>query len=301
MSCESEFSYCIVCLEQPPGDPEHIIPKVIGGRLRARLLCNKCNHRFGTDLVSRLKSDPSVRLAVEALKGDVPDLYEKLTDKALFSGMASDGSIIQASKRRDRVKILPSRGAGGSIIRDTAGMTTVLRTILQRGGATEQQIALNQSMFANLEEDIPLRLPTGHTLVKRRTPPLVAQLGTELVSDRLWALIALEFLSLVIYEDIYRRTLDPVRQYVMTESPSDTVAVEHFSSGDRYDTFHALLLDPQEQAIRVQIRLFRLLVHVVTFKGIEYTGPDPVYLEDLKSRRSFVTLTRADARQRKWL
>lgn len=32
-----EFNKCIVCLKSETGDPEHVIPQVIGGRLSARL------------------------------------------------------------------------------------------------------------------------------------------------------------------------------------------------------------------------------------------------------------------------
>ena len=73
-----EFDRCIVCLKTPPGDPEHILPQCIGGRLNARLLCDKCNnHRFGSILVAPFCNEASVQQIIEALRRDVPKLYKQ--------------------------------------------------------------------------------------------------------------------------------------------------------------------------------------------------------------------------------
>jgi len=63
-----ELPSCILCKKEKPGDPEHIIPEILGGRLKSSILCNQCNHFLGSSIVSKLKDDPTLFYAVENLK-----------------------------------------------------------------------------------------------------------------------------------------------------------------------------------------------------------------------------------------
>jgi len=84
MIIEYDYKKCIVCLDRPPGDPEHIIPQMLGGRLAAYMLCDQCNHRFGSQLVSSLKTDISIRLAVEGVKDVVPDFASQFLERSEY-------------------------------------------------------------------------------------------------------------------------------------------------------------------------------------------------------------------------
>ena len=68
MRVEFDFAKCIICLERSPGSWEHVIPRSLGGRLQARILCKKCNSELGSQIISSLQSDPSIRFAFENLK-----------------------------------------------------------------------------------------------------------------------------------------------------------------------------------------------------------------------------------------
>jgi len=192
------------------------------------------------------------------------------------------------------MKILRSFGAEDSFIQPTKEVDSFIRTVLRRHDATDGEIGLARAKFSELGEDELLPLRTGHTLVKRRTPPpLRPHLGTEFASDRLWSLIAFEFLALFIDDDIYRESFNCVRRYVLSGTPTDRVAVRRLSGGDQYGAFHALLLSSQPGMIQVDIRLFRWLFYRVSFQSVEYRGPDPVYREDLQSKESFIAASRS--------
>lgn len=295
------FEKCIICLDQPPGDWEHILPDVIGGRLQGRMLCNSCNHTFGSSLVSKLKSDASFRLAIEALKDQLPALYAKTQEKATFIGSAADSSIIRASVTNKKMKILPRRGANDLLTLDTNEAANTLHTKLIRHGLSSEEVATWKDKFVKLGEDAPLQIPTGETFVKHLTPSLHPELGQFRVDDRLLALIAFEYLSLLIGKLIFRPSFNPIRQYIQSGVDTDVVTVEHFAAGRKYGTFHAIAVTPIEGAIRVDIRLFRWIASVITFNGFEYLGPDSVYFEDLKTPRSIFAPTRDDANQGNWL
>ena len=54
-----------------------MIPEVLGGRLAEPILCNGCNHSFGSKPVSGVKADPSIILAVEGLRDRLSRLAEE--------------------------------------------------------------------------------------------------------------------------------------------------------------------------------------------------------------------------------
>lgn len=84
-----EFDKCIYCLNKPADSWEHVIPQCIGGRLKARLLCSECNHVLGSKLVNKVKNDPSIRLAVRKLKGQIPQLFEAIEKGQIYDARGS--------------------------------------------------------------------------------------------------------------------------------------------------------------------------------------------------------------------
>jgi hypothetical protein len=236
-----------------------------------------------------------------SLRDEIPSLYDRFQDKAEFACRADDGSIIRASSHKGKTRVLPSQGSLDSMIRDTTEAPTILETLLKRHGATQGEISTFQSRFAEMEDDVPLILPTGHTFVKRRTPPMVPDLGGELIDNRLPALIAFEFWAVSIGRKIYDTTFDPIRQYICNGTMTGQVSVEARGCKNRgYDAFHTIAMEPLQGAIRAKIQFFRWIVFRVTFYGYDYRGPDSIYLEDLKAARPFIALSREDARQGNW-
>lgn len=300
MKVPYNFKRCIICLNQPCGGWEHVLPDFIGGRLQGRMLCNSCNHNFGAVLVSTLKNDPAFRLAIEAVKDRLPILYAKAQEKATFIGNAEDGSLVRASATRKGIKILPSRGANDSLILDTNQALNALLRKLDRRGISSHEIEMWKSRFLELPEGVPIQVPTGEIFVKIQTPPLRPELSPIRADDRLFALIAFEYLSLLIGNLVFRPSFNAIRQYILSEVDTGKVVVEHFAAGREYDTFHAMTVTAEEGAIRIDIRLFRWIAIVVTFRGFDYRGPDSVYFEDLETKRSLFALTRKDAMQDKW-
>ena len=69
---------------------EHIIPEQIGGKLSARFLCKPCNDHLGHGVEPAVKKDPSIRLAVEYLKVQLPkQILEGLT----YVGTGESGMV----------------------------------------------------------------------------------------------------------------------------------------------------------------------------------------------------------------
>jgi len=296
-----EFNKCIVCLEREPGDREHIIPQMIGGRLSARLLCNSCNHNFGSEIVSGLKTDPSIRLAIEALKNSIPILADRFLSGAEYVARGEEGTKVRLTRSGDSLKVLPGKGADDSIILDTNEALGALAKKLRRQAFPEETIREFQKRFISATEDEPVDLPIGEVFVKRALSKPTPKLGYPPVEGRMWLLLAFEFTALVIGNKVFRSSFDPIRALVLGQDNDVQIHVGYFSGGSEYGPFHILRLIPNQNILGVEIRLFRRLVFQVQFDWIGYEGLYPVYLEDLEDKRSFFAPDIKYAEENRWL
>jgi hypothetical protein len=296
MRITTEFEDCIVCFNNAVGDWEHVIPESIGGRLEAKLICNDCNHKFGAELVSHLNLDPAIRYAYEHLKGRLPSLYNAAQQKATFAGKAEDGSIIRMSNAKGNPKILAGRGAGNSLILDTRDAKHALAKKLRRAKLSADQIGEYQSQFEQMAENEPLKLPTGDIFLKRPLPKLFVEIGNVSVDDRLLSLIAYEYFSLLIGDNVLREYFDSIRRHIMNGTETEILTISRLRGGE-YAPYHVLDIDATPDSTTIRIRIFRWVVFSVTFNGLVYAGPDAVYLEDLETGKSMIAPTKSDAQQ----
>lgn len=295
-----EYEKCIFCKINPPGNWEHIIPESLGGRLQAKILCVSCNSILGSELIGNLKQNASIRLIMEQLKGELPNLYSQLMDKATFVGKTLDGSLVHVSQAGKSSKVLPSKGANDSIIQDTRDASKTLERILTKNKVPPDEIERLKKIFAELGENIPLEVADSYTFIKRPIPKLQPKLDPKNeIDNRLAALIAFEFLSIMIGNLILHSAFDQIRNYVRYGTLTDRIQIEHVH-GKQPDPIHAIVIEPMNDAIKFHVRLFRLITFLVTFQNYSYNGLDSVYMEDLKLQKSLFAKTREEAKQGLW-
>ena len=75
---------CILCLQNPSNSLEHIIPESIGGRFQLYLLCKGCNSELGSEIIGKVKTEPSIRLAIQNLKNEIPELFKKMEHNQIY-------------------------------------------------------------------------------------------------------------------------------------------------------------------------------------------------------------------------
>ena len=283
-----EFEKCILCMKNLPGNWEHVIPESLGGNLQARLLCVSCNSTFGTKLIGNLKLNDSIRLVMENLKSELPELYSQLMDKATFTGKASDGSLIRVSKSHKKGhKVLHSNGSGGSRIEDTMKASKTLEKILVKNKLPKDQVNKITREFIDLQENVPFNVLGGYTFIKRPIPRLNPELNPkEKIDDRFPSLIAFEFLAILCGNQILNKAFDEIREYINHDIPTNKVVVEQFIGGNKYDTAHAIIFEPTPDSVRISVRLFRWITYVVIFRNISFQRKRCIYFEDLKSNES---------------
>jgi len=295
-----QYRSCIVCLERPPGDPEHVIPRMLGGRLSARLLCNNCNHSFGSQFVSALKTDTSIRLAVDALKEKAPELAKQYLDGSEYVGRGSGGPEIRFRKVGNSLEFVPGKAADGSIVLDTDDALGALAKKLRRSGFDAGTIASYEALFSDAKEGEPVDIPTGETFVKRSASQIAPRFHPSTVKAELWLLIALEYSALVVGNEILRPSFDPIREQILGKRHTFEGEMKYLGAGSEYGPFHVLRLSPDYGTLAVEMRLFRWITTLVDISWIEYDGPHPAYLEDLGIRKSFLALDTQDVERNQW-
>jgi hypothetical protein len=210
-------------------------------------------------------------------------------------GKADDGSPIRVKVTPKGPRVLGGPGANNSTILDTSTAPEAIAKKLRRFGLDQAAIDEYLAQVAHLPENEALPLPTGKVIMKKPMPKLVQEIPLRFADLRLFALMGFEFLALALGDAIYDSGLDSIRQYVADGTPTNDVVIESLLADDKHDTFHILRIELGDGETVVEIRLFRLMVYRVHFRGVTYTDLDVVYLEDLANSLSLVAPSLAHA------
>ncbi|MGR3311691.1 MAG: HNH endonuclease [Candidatus Brocadiales bacterium] len=292
MKIKSDFNKCVLCLKNPANSWEHIIPKCIGGRLQVQVLCKDCNNKLGSTLINKVKTDPSIRLAVWNLKDEIPELFEAIENNQIYIDEVKNCYKYKNSK----LKIITHEKEDGSLNYDTTKADKHIERKLRKDGLSEDEIADKTQLFKGLEDNKFIQLSKKVSVEKRSPESLFPSLQDPLLDERVIVLIAYEFLCLLIGNLIYNEELDFIRVFIKEGAKSKKLVVEHLKS-DHYSPRHKIYPELLETEIIINIILFGWLVRKVHIKGVRLSSPDYVYLEALKSRKTRIAESVGKAKQ----
>lgn len=274
---------CILCEQAPPESWEHIIPQSLGGRLKADLLCGRCNNETGARLVAQLVGDPSVTLAVENLKVTLPRLHSAFSKNVTYVAPGPDGAPIQIRSGKLRTR----RGKDGSLLIASALAHNHLEKQLRAMGVGDDQIKAELARFSQLPDGELQVLAPGLEVRRFAVDSLQPRLTGQLVEDRWPTLAALEFLTLNLKAPVLSAYFEPVREFIFGDVPPSTLSVERLTTG-RYAPFHGLRWLRGDNEIRCYVHLFGWLVFRVTFSRVRMEGPLAAYVEQLDTGKSLL-------------
>ncbi len=271
---------CIVCLEERELTVEHIIPALVGGRLRSSFLCKPCNSTLGTTIDSRVKSDPHVRRAALQLKETLPELVETIEDGAAYVGKSGYGEF-QGSVKAGAFRPHPLRPGDGSLMLATPEARDAIVQMLRKQGR-DLEIPAALEKFDGAPANERIELAPGIEIIEWHTEGIRPALETGLGAPDTWALkTAYEFLACCIGSAIYSDALEPYRRMLRGGNWEDTAAaVERLQAG-AVTPIHGLVLEDNAPHTRVQVRLFRQICFRVHFKRIALSGPRWIYQQHL--------------------
>jgi len=298
MKVEFDFDRCILCTENLADSWEHIIPEIIGGRLQARILCSRCNNDLGSKLISKVKNDPSIRLAIRNLREEIPKLFEDIEKNQIYNAKGKNDNHIRLKYKNSKFETIAHKKEDGSLILDARKGIKNIAQMLRKEGLSEHEIASKIRSFKKLENNRIIRLSKTVRIVKWSIEStFFPHLQGPLLDEKVIALIAYEFLSLLVGNLIYNDKLDFIRDFIKEGKKSKKLVIEHLTSR-HYVPYHKIYPELLEAEIIINIILFGWLVYKVHIKGVKLlSSPDFVYLEDLKSRKTLIAKSVDEAKQ----
>jgi hypothetical protein len=262
---------CIVCLvELEAGlSNAHVIPQSVGGRLAVKNVCADCNSRLGRTAEAGLKADPRIRIAIEDLQAQIPDLAEKMRAGQEF--IARDEEVvIRATPQRDGYRILDSPQEGGSRIKDPERAWEEIETTLRRQlGASDEEIAAVRAVHDAAAEGELVELAPGLAIKKGSVEDFGLPFTEPLVEDLCLLSIAYLFLSVLMQGAVYDQAFDPIRDALQGGNSDGAWSVESFLVRSRpHEPWHGLGVNESLPCFIVQVRLFGQHAWKVAFPRI---------------------------------
>ena len=291
------FHHCILCCTNPPSTKEHIFPESIGGRFQAFLLCPTCNNNRGGQLAATIQKASWYLEALKTLRDDLPDLYKATS--FYYSSRLPDGTVIKSSIKNGVHKITTAK-MGGVIIADEKDIPDIVRDILSKAQHPGSDIAHWVKTAENLTANGTLQLPNGAVIRKQVVTHLVPSNDPNCTCELAAALIAYEFLALLIGKPIFSSDFDSLREMIISGKPSETIHIKALHALIPPRPRHEIYFTPGTGELLVTVKFFTLEVYEIKFENFSRIIPDMVFLEDIKGKKSFLALTKEAARQGKF-
>ena len=271
---------CIVCLEERELTEEHVIPSLVGGRLRSPFLCKTCNNTLGTTNDARLKADPQVRKAALDLRETLPGLVEAIEDGNPYIGKSAYGEVEGTIKNgKFRARALKP-GDGSLLLPNPGAREAIVQMLKKQGRDSEIPGALAKFDAAPVNERITVA--PGIEIIDWQTETIRPALeGGSSVPDS-WPLkTAYEFLACRMGGAICSPALEPCREVLRGGAWNEKAVVVERLQAEHVSPIHGLLLEDNAPHTRVQVRLFRRICYRVHFKQIAVSGPRMIYQQNL--------------------
>lgn len=294
------FNKCILCKKNSADSWEHIIPKSIGGRVQVKILCSSCNNIFGSKLISQVKTDPSIRLAIKNLKNKIPELFEAMENGQVYNATDVNKNFVKLKYKNSKLEIIANKKEDKTIIIDTkkAIKNKNIEKILKKDGLPKNEIVDKIQSFEKLKDNKIVRLSKNTKIVKWSIEPksISPNLQGRFIDDKIIILMAYEFLSILIGNLIYEDKFDFIRECIKNGKISNKLVVERLTSR-HYGPYHKIYSELSETEIVINIILFGWRVYKVHFKNLKLSNDSPVYLEDLQDKRALFARSINEARK----
>jgi uncharacterized membrane protein len=246
---------CSICLLDRHLTSEHILPESIGGTLEADIQCQSCNSNLGAELVSGVRTDPSIRLAIRNLRDRLPALYESMESGQPYLATGTSGERLPSVRQKGRYRIKAHKKNDGSIIVETREAARGLRKILLKDGLGAAEVEHALTRFTEAPSNTPVLLSDQTTVVKAShelaTEP---ELSAPLMDNRVIVLFAYNYLCLMLADLVLDDPLDFIRRYIVQREESSGITVDHMTSR-KYAPFHRLRVEVTERETAIEIVL----------------------------------------------
>lgn len=284
---------CILCPKSENLSEEHIIPESIGGRLTVRFLCTKCNSNLGRFVENAAKSDPSIRIALENLSTDIPELYSSIIEKQPFYAHSKAGRV-PGFLNKGHFSVQSKKNPDNSLVQPTENARKSIKIMLERQGCTKSQIENALSKFDNAPSNKITELHPGLEASKWDIEKIELNFNkTSLMNPLIPLKIAFEFIACHLGSTIYslEPQLEEIRKAFSEQDTNDNgcFQVDRLNAGE-YKPFHGIVFEGNNPHAQIQIRLFGWLAFRVHFKRLQVHAPRLAYTHFLDTNIEYLRI-----------
>jgi hypothetical protein len=275
---------CILCTEKHHLTEEHIIPDQIGGLLWSRILCKDCNDLLGHSIEAKIKHDPTIRFAIEAVKNEAPELFKKISNGLGYVAKSKRGTV-KGKLKNDEFRPRAYKETDGSIIQATDDAKKNIKNILQKRQMNDQSIAHVLNIVDEAPLDELVKLDDSMEITKWSIDEIHPDMTGDMMDEAVPLKIAYEFLALHVGSAIYQEPLNSIRYAILNESKNpDVYEIEHLRSTN-YEPLHGIFIEQNHPYIQIKIIFFRWIVYCVKLYSLALDNdlPRVVYEVDLKT------------------
>ncbi len=247
---------------------EHLIPEAIGGKLQCSFLCKHCNSQLGV-LEANLKSDATIRLCIENLRGELPDLWNTISEGQAYIVQDPGGSL-RAKLKDGEIRVDSWKGEDGSVIGPVDKAWPAIHKMLLRQQSSESEIAEAKRKFEAIPEGGRSEVAPGIDALKRTADKIYPSLKLEDI-DIACLKIAYEYLALHLRRGIFNEYFDAVRSALLSGGPlPDRCRVNPLRLKDsRCQAFHCLRARNTDTGLLVKVLLFGYLSCRIEFLRVQ--------------------------------
>ena len=286
MKVDWKVQQCVLCLREGEVSEEHLIPHSLGGMLTCRFLCYSCNSQLGHDVDASAMSDPSLLLAVQHLRKDIPELAQQIIEKVPHVTIGEGPRVsgyIQNCEFRVKGQLLED----GTLVLPADQTPNAIAKMLKRDGFHDTKIQDSLEALQDLPESQRTAIVPGIEIINWPVQKIEPDLSQSAPLNRLLPTkIAFEFLALCAGKAIYANELQltNLRRILMRDKdPDDMILrVERLSSG-KYQPFHGIVIEDNPKYFQIQIRLFGWIAYRVHFLKVRLGGPRYWYTHSLRT------------------
>jgi hypothetical protein len=264
---------CILCLREHdvddvPFSQAHLIPESIGGFAWAWTKCKECNEQVGHSIESAVVNDDSIRISVDNLRSQLPDLARKFDERTRWIADTANG-LIEARWRDGAFELLTTKDEDSGARRQSkaharAGLVRRLRRKRRTDHEIEASLAIFDSAEPGVLFDIHGETFEHGSVESEFRPPFD---GTP-VSDAFPSLIAFHFLAFNLGEQVYDTRLNPLREAIRCGEPQSDWHAAESGLERRYVPEHLVGFAQCEPHVVVRVQLFGWSVWRVHFPSL---------------------------------
>lgn len=242
--------------------------------MTVRFLCKPCNDRLGHEVEAAVKDDPAIRLAVEHLKPQIPELAREILDGQPYLSRG-DGGVVRGKFKAGTFRVDSLQKEDGSVIQPTPDARKHIAKVLRREGGGDEEVTVVLTRFDAGPENRLFQLAPGLAAIKWRIDRIEPALDGPSLSEQTLLKIAYEFAACHLAEKAYDQShqLATLRGAVFSPSSAFGAFSIDYLTTRRYAAVHQLALTGQTPHVVVTICLFGWLLFRVHLRKIAIAPP----------------------------